>query len=120
MHTIVDGPQGSPHSEPAIWETAHPEHALLRLDGRNAQAYGMPAKTAAERFDYAYMSAELQTLATRFSPITRSVKYAHSVFNHCMEDKSQLNAKEFRELAFDALVYGLRSGKSRYGSDSAL
>ena len=98
VHTIVDGPQGSPHSVPAIWETTHPDHALLRLHGRNAQAYGMPAKTAAERFDYAYTSDELQALAQRFNPIARSVKYAHSVFNNCMEDKSQLNAKAFRAL----------------------
>lgn len=98
VHTIVDGPQGSPYSVPAIWETTHPDHALLRLHGRNAQAYGTPAKTAAERFDYAYTADELQALAKRFSPIARSVKYAHSVFNNCMEDKSQLNAKEFRAL----------------------
>lgn len=98
VHTIVDGPQGSPHSVPAIWETTHPDHALLRLHGRNVQAYGMPAKTAAERFDYAYTADELQALAQRFSPIARSVKYAHAVFNNCMEDKSQLNAKEFRAL----------------------
>ena len=58
----------------------------------------MPAKTAAERFDYAYTSDELQALAQRFNPIARSVKYAHSVFNNCMEDKSQLNAKAFRAL----------------------
>ena len=82
-------------------KTTHPDHALLRLHGRNAQAYGMPAKTAVERFDYAYTSDELQALATRFSPIAPSVKYAHSVFNNCMEDKSQLNAKAFRALLVD-------------------
>ena len=95
VHTIVDGPQGSPHSVPAIWETTHPDHALLRLHGRNEVAYGMPAKSAAERFDYAYTSAELQGLAHRYSPIARSVRHPHAVFNNCMEDKSQLNAREF-------------------------
>ena len=98
MHTIVDGPQGSANSVPAVWESTHPEHALLRLHGRNALAYGKPAKTAAERFDYAYNSEELQALAQRFAPVARSVKYAHAVFNNCMEDKSQLNARAFREL----------------------
>lgn len=98
VHTIVDGPQGSANSVPAIWESTHPEHALLRLHGRNALAYGKPAKTAAERFDYAYDSEELQALAQRIAPVARSVKYAHAVFNNCMEDKSQLNARAFREL----------------------
>ena len=97
VHTIVDGPQGSLHSVPAIWETTHSDHALLRLHGRNEVAYGKPAKTAAERFDYAYTSAELQDLAKRFSPIARSVRHPHAAFNNCMEDKSQLNAKEFLE-----------------------
>lgn len=40
---------------------------LPRLHGRNAVAYGMPAKSAAERFDYAYTSAELRALAQRRS-----------------------------------------------------
>ena len=95
MHTIVDGPQGSPHSVPAIWETTHPDHALLRLHGRNALAYGQPARTAAERFDYAYTSDELQALAKQFDCVARSVKYAPALFNNCMEDKAQLNAREF-------------------------
>ncbi|CAN7593240.1 DUF72 domain-containing protein [Acidovorax delafieldii] len=98
VHTIVDGPQGSAYSVPAIWKNTHPDHALLRLHGRNEVAYGMPAKTAAERFDYAYNSAELQALAQRYSPIARSVRYQHAVFNNCMEDKSQLNAREFLEV----------------------
>lgn len=97
VHTIVDGPQGTPHSVPAIWETTHPDHALLRLHGRNALAYGQLAKSAAERFDYAYTSDELQALAKQFDRIARSVKYAHALFNNCMEDKAQLNAKEFLE-----------------------
>ena len=97
VHTIVDGPQGTPHSVPAIWEATHPDHALLRLHGRNTVAYGRPAKSAAERFDYAYTSEELQALAKQFDRIARSVKYAHALFNNCMEDKAQLNAKEFLE-----------------------
>ncbi len=98
VHTIVDGPQGAAHSVPGIWETTHPEHTLLRLHGRNAQAYAMPARTAAERFDYAYTTGELQALAQRFAPMARSVRYAHAVFNNCMEDKAQGNARAFRAL----------------------
>lgn len=98
VHTIVDGPQGSPHSVPAVWETTHPDHALLRLHGRNTVAYGQPAKTAAERFDYAYTSAELHALARRYSPIAQSVRHPYAVFNNCMENKSQLNAREFSQL----------------------
>ncbi|WP_254067983.1 DUF72 domain-containing protein [Acidovorax sp. SRB_14] len=98
VHIIVDGPQGSAHSVPCIWRATHPEHTLLRLHGRNAQAYATPARTAAERFDYAYTAGELQALAQRFGPMARSVKHAHAVFNNCMEDKAQGNAMAFRAL----------------------
>lgn len=56
-----------------------------------------PAKTAAEHFDCTYSADELRLFSERFSPIARSVKYAHAVFNNCMEDKAQVNAREFRE-----------------------
>ena len=98
VHTVVDGPQGSPHSVPVVWEAPHPDHALLRLHGRNTVAYGRPAKTAAERFDYAYTSAELQALAQRYGPFARSVRHTDAVFNNCMENKRQLNALEFSQL----------------------
>lgn len=96
VHAIVDGPQGTRNSVPAVWEATHPGHALLRLHGRNTEAYMSPAKTATERFDYAYSSEELQLFSEHFRPIARSVKYAHAVFNNCMEDKAQINAREFR------------------------
>lgn len=98
VHTIVDGPQGAANSVPAVWETTHPEYALLRLHGRNIEAYNALHVAAADRFDYAYTTAELGELAARYAPIAKSVKYAHAVFNNCMEDKAQLNAKEFLAL----------------------
>ena len=55
------------------WPT-HGGHALLRQRGRNAVAYAQPSKTAADRFDYDYTSAELLGRAQRFSPIARSVQ----------------------------------------------
>jgi YD repeat-containing protein len=75
------------------------------LHGRNALAYGRPAKSAAERFDYAYTCDELQALARQFDRIARSVKYAHALFNNCMEDKAQRNAKEFLEALKNCLQH---------------
>lgn len=95
--TNTTGPVPHTAPPPSASQSTHPAHPLLRPHGRNEVAYGMPAKSAAERFDYAYTSAELQTLAQRYSPIARSVRYPHAVFNNCMEDKSQLNAREFLE-----------------------
>lgn len=94
VHTIVDGPQGTANSVPAIWETTHPDYALLRLHGRNIETYNAVHPSAADRFDYAYATSELEELAARYAPIARSVKNAHAVFNNCMEDKAQLNATE--------------------------
>jgi len=69
VHTIVDGPRGSRNRVPAVWEVKHPDHTLLRLHGRNTEAYMAPARTAAERFDYAYSSEELHLLEKLVRPI---------------------------------------------------
>ena len=48
-----------------------------------------------ERFDLCVHLRKLLGLAQRYSPIARSVRYPHGVFNNCTEDKSQANAREF-------------------------
>ena len=92
VHTIVDGPQGFANSVPAIWEATHPDYALLRLHGRNAQSYNVqgPA-SAAERFDYDYDDATLRQLAAELARVAAKVRNTHVVFNNCDEDKGQRN-----------------------------
>ncbi len=77
---------------PAVCETTHPDLALLRLHGRNLEAYCGAQKTAANRFDYAYASAEFEILAKPFVATARTVKHAHAMFDICMVGKDQQKA----------------------------
>lgn len=98
VHTIVDGPQGADNSVPAVWETTHPDHLLLRLHGRNVETYNAPAQTAAERFDYDYPDRELGELAAELVRIAYSVRNKHIIFNNCDEDKGQRNGMTFLKM----------------------
>ena len=64
VHTVVDGPQGFTNSVPAIWEVTHPECALVRLHGHNAETWDVKGATAAsDRFNYDYPHNELVQVA---------------------------------------------------------
>lgn len=94
VHTVVDGPQGADNSVPAT----HPDYALLRLHGRNVEAYKQPAASAAERFDYEYSEQELRELAAEAVRLAHKARNAHVVFNNCDEDKGQRNGISFMKL----------------------
>ena len=93
VHTVVDGPQGFSNSVPAIWETTHPQFALLRLHGRNIQTWNIKGATAAsDRFNYDYGEAELDDIAQKVSRLALRALATHVVFNNNMEDQGQRNA----------------------------
>ncbi|RUR71919.1 DUF72 domain-containing protein [Variovorax guangxiensis] len=98
VHTVVDGPQGADNSVPAVWEATHPEYALLRLSGRNAQAYNAAVPTAADRFSYEYSDGELCSLAAEMVRLAFKVGSAHAIFNNCDEDKGIRNAQTFMKM----------------------
>ncbi len=93
VHTVVDGPQGFANSVPALWEVTHPNCALLRLHGRNAETWNLKgASDSSERFNYDYPEAELSELAQKVKRIAARVLSTHVVFNNNMEDQGQRNA----------------------------
>ncbi|MEP6873833.1 MAG: DUF72 domain-containing protein [Burkholderiales bacterium] len=93
VHTVVDGPQGFSNSVPALWETTHPQFALLRLHGRNTQTWNIKgATTASDRFNYDYGEAELDDIAQKVARLAQRAMATHVVFNNNMEDQGQRNA----------------------------
>ena len=93
VHTVVDGPQGFSNSVPAIWETTHPQFALLRLHGRNLETWNVKGATAAsDRFNYDYGEAELDEIAQKVARLALRALATHVVFNNNMEDQGQRNA----------------------------
>lgn len=93
VHTVVDAPQGCPHSVPAVWATTHPECALLRLHGRNARTWNLKGATASsDRFDYDYPDAELAELVASIRTKLPSRTLTHVIFNNNRDDQAQRNA----------------------------
>src|SRR5690606_13814645 len=91
-HTVVDAPQGFDNAVPAVWETTHPELAVLRLHGRNAAAWNNTSGASSGRFQYEYSPAELAELADRLKRLAERVRSAHAVLNTNYQDQGMRNA----------------------------
>jgi len=93
VHTVVDGPQGFSNSVPAVWEATHPRYALVRLHGRNTEAWNVKGATAAsDRFNYDYGAGELADIAASIRRLLPAQLQTHVIFNNNMEDQGQRNA----------------------------
>jgi uncharacterized protein YecE (DUF72 family) len=96
---IVDEPQGFNSSVPAVWQATSPDLSVVRFHGRNAETWMKKGlKSAAERFDYLYSTAELRSFVDPVEALQQQSRQVHAIFNNCMEDKAQRNAREFAEL----------------------
>jgi len=95
VHTVVDAPQGFENTVPAIWECTHPDLTLLRLHGRNTDAWNVSGTASSGRFQYQYTEQELVELAERFSRLATQSTQAHAVFNTNFEDQGMRNAAAF-------------------------
>ena len=95
---VVDEPQGSGVSIPAVWEATSPDIAVVRFHGRNQETWTKRNLTAAERFNYLSSDEELRELAAPVKSLGREARQVHAVFNNCYEDKAVRNATRFVEL----------------------
>ncbi|WP_321818395.1 MULTISPECIES: DUF72 domain-containing protein [unclassified Paraburkholderia] len=94
INVIVDEPQGSANSIPAVWEITNPELAVVRLHGRNHETWNIKEATAAsDRFNYDYHNDELSDLSSRILEVAGVVARTHVVFNNNYEDQGQRNAR---------------------------
>ncbi|HEY7270396.1 MAG TPA: DUF72 domain-containing protein [Dehalococcoidia bacterium] len=93
---IVDEPQGFNSSVPPVWEATSPDLSVVRFHGRNTETWMKRGlKSAAERFDYLYSTSELREFVEPVQRLREQSRQVHAVFNNCMEDKAQRNAREF-------------------------
>lgn len=94
---IVDEPQGSSSSVPAIWAIPSSEVAVVRLHGRNQETWmARDLHSAADRFRYRYDDAELRELAVGVRSLRAS--RIHVLFNNCYRDYGVRNAARFQEI----------------------
>lgn len=94
VNVVVDEPNTTANSIPAIWEVTNPQLALVRLHGRNHETWNIQgAASASSRFNYDYNEQELGELAGSILKIAKSVERTHVVFNNNFEDQGQRNAR---------------------------
>lgn len=99
VHTVVDGPQGFDISVPFLAAVTRPDHALVRLHGRNTATYAVRGSaSAADRFDYLYDDVELTAVAEQVAALALRATFTHVVFNNCHEDQGQRNARQLLRL----------------------
>lgn len=99
VHVVVDEPQGTAFSIPAIWAVTSPKLAMVRLHGRNHetwQAKDLPS--AAERFKYLYAEGELENLAHSITDLQRDAERVDVIFNNCYSDYGVRNAAVFGDI----------------------
>jgi uncharacterized protein YecE (DUF72 family) len=98
VHTIVDEPQGFANCVPCVWEATHPRLALLRLHGRNHEAWNIRSSASSSRFNYWYPRAELEAMVPEIRRMAGLAEQLHVVFNTNYEDQGQVNARLLMQL----------------------
>lgn len=99
VNVVVDEPNTTANSIPAVWEVTNPGLSLIRLHGRNHETWNIKgAASASSRFNYDYTDDELRELAGRINEIAKHVERTHVVFNNNYEDQGQRNARTLIEI----------------------
>jgi uncharacterized protein YecE (DUF72 family) len=77
-------------------EITSPEHAYLRLHGRDAKAY-LTGKTVAARFNYDYSDREIEEVAERSKKLAEKARDVHVIFNNNALDYAPRAALRLRK-----------------------
>jgi uncharacterized protein YecE (DUF72 family) len=111
VHTVVDEPQGVGNFSQSVWEVTHPDLALVRLHGRNAQTWDAKGlQASSERFNYEYSDAELDQLNRQIDGLVDKALDVVVLLNVNYEDQGVRAARglERRQRQLADLEKGLR------------
>ncbi|HEY4554332.1 MAG TPA: DUF72 domain-containing protein [Bacillaceae bacterium] len=100
IHSICDEPQSGEGSIPMVLHPTHPEKTLVRLHGRNVEAWKKPnGKNWREvRYLYRYNPSELQELKRYIEQIQAKTKDVYVLFNNNSGGDAADNAKQLIDL----------------------
>ncbi|HSV79755.1 MAG TPA: DUF72 domain-containing protein [Ramlibacter sp.] len=99
VHTVVDSPQGFANCVPCVWEVTNPRLALVRLHGRNREAWNRKGLAASSsRFDYWYAREELAAMVPEIAHLGTLAERVHVIFNTNYQDQGQAGARMMHEL----------------------
>jgi len=98
-HVVVDEPQGFANSIPSIWEITSSEIAVVRLHGRNREAWNQKGfESSTDRFNYLYSADELRDLADSIQKLGARTRETHVLFNNNFGNFAQRNAADLQHL----------------------
>ena len=104
INVTVDEPQGSRNSIPAVWDVTVPEHAILRLHGRNQATWNIKGAPSSERFNHDYTDQDLDHLVKSIERMDGL--YRQIIFNNNFEDQGQRNARTLQKETWIAMESG--------------
>lgn len=115
VHVVVDEPQGVGNYAQGVWELTHPDLAIVRLHGRNAETWNAKGLGASsERFNYEYSDPELLGLAQRIDALAHLAFMVVVLVNVNFEDQGIRAARKLMmllaELAPDKVFRQSASG----------
>jgi uncharacterized protein YecE (DUF72 family) len=95
---MVDEPQGMKSSVPPLAAVTAPRLAVLRMHGRNADAWEKKGIPVVERFRYLYSEKELKEWVPRIIDAAEQAKEVHVLMNNCYGNYGTTNAAELAAL----------------------
>ncbi len=93
-HVVADEPQAGRGSVPFV-PAVTARVSILRLHGRNAQAWYVRGESSRERFDYLYGQEEILLLAQEAKALAQEAAEVHVLFNNNARNYALQNATEF-------------------------
>ncbi|GGE07599.1 UPF0759 protein YunF [Marinithermofilum abyssi] len=102
IHVACDEPDAGIGTVPIVAEVSHPEQAMVRLHGRNAEGWNKSGRSDAEwrdvRYAYRYTTEELQEWVARIRRMKEQTKQVTVLFNNNSRGDAADNAKQLADL----------------------
>ncbi len=96
IFVCVDAPEVS--KLPRLFAVTNPDLLVVRFHGRADTTWNDTSRTAAERFNYRYSTAELRELAGPVREAVQQARETHLLMNNCYRDHAVRNAAELRDI----------------------
>ncbi|MFZ4450843.1 DUF72 domain-containing protein [Salibacterium aidingense] len=102
IHSICDEPQIEEGSVPLVLRATHPDKTLVRLHGRNKEAWKRPVQGENwrnVRYLYNYSEEELKAWYDRLQKLEQETENIYFIFNNNSGRHAASNAKTFLDIA---------------------
>jgi uncharacterized protein YecE (DUF72 family) len=100
-YVIVDEPQGTKYSVPAVPAITTSRLSILRMHGRVTELWGAKGAGVLEKYRYLYDDGELSEWIPTILELADAAERVHVVFNNCYANYGVTNALEMGALLTD-------------------